>query len=479
MSYSAFVNALEAHAATATEEAAVASLANLPDPSHGAGFEVSIGEARILGLAGAGSGTDDTVILNSVYWTASALQSDPGDVEAVIEHELSEGTMGRIGSLGIADAPYWAPMDLFRYTASGQRDFTGGEDGQPTYFSVNGSNVYTGLQYHNSVNTSGQFDGFDLADWDAVAADSNAHDPFGPGGPGVGDPGTLSATDIAIMEALGWNPSTTYAWGTGTNGSFATAANWSPGIVPTSGIDVVLIGTGNYTVTSSVSETVNSLSTAAGTTFNITGGTFTVEMVPAPGTNAGTIEVESGATLVGIFVSSGGYEYAEAGGTANTTTVNSGGYEIVYGTSAGTIVNSGGEEYVEAGGTANTTTVNSGGYEIIYGTSAGTTVNSGGYEYAEAGGTANTTTVNSGGYEIVYGTSAGTIVNSGGDEYVEAGGTANTTTVNSGGYEIVYGTSAGTIVNSGGFEYAEAGGTANTTTVNSGGYEIVYGSYAE
>ena len=229
VSYSSFVNALEAHAATATEEAAVASLASLPDPSHGAGFEISIGEARILGLAGPGSGTDDTVILNSVYWTASALQSDPGDAEAVIEHELSEGIIGRIGSLGIADAPYWAPMDLFRYTASGQRDFTGGQDGQPTYFSVNGSNVYTGLQYHNSVNSSGQFDGYDLADWDQVGADANAHDPFGPGGPGAGDPGTLSATDIAIMEALGWNPSTTYVWGTGTNGSFATAANWNPG----------------------------------------------------------------------------------------------------------------------------------------------------------------------------------------------------------------------------------------------------------
>ena len=539
VSYSSYINALEAHAATATEEAAVAALANLPDPSHGSGFEISIGEARILGLAGPGSSTDDTVILNSVYWTASALQNHPGDAEAVIEHELTEGIFGRIGSLGIADPPYWSPMDLFRFTASGQRDFTGGQDGKLTYFSVNGSNVYTGLQYHNPVNGSGQFDGFDFADWDQVGADANAHDPFGPGGPGVGDPGTLSATDIAILEALGWNPSTTYVWGTGTNGSFATAANWSPGILPTSGIDVVLIGTGNYTVTSSVSETVNSLSTAAGTTFNITGGTFTVDNGTGTGTNAGTIEVESGATLVvhgtmsgtikilggteldygtsaGTIVNSGGAEYVEAGGTANTTTVNSGGYEYVeaggtantttvnsgyeldYGTSAGTTVNSGGYEYVQAGGTANTTTVNSGGYEFDYGTSAGTTVSSGGVEYAQAGGTANTTTVNSGGYEIVqaggtantttvnsggyefdYGTSAGTTVNSGGYEYVLAGGTANTTTVNNSGYEVDYGTSAGTTVNSGGYEYVEAGGTANTTTVNSGGYEVDYGTSAE
>ena len=132
-------------AQTPTALAAASALQSLSDPSHGAEFEISIGEARILGLAGPGSGTDDTVILNTDYWTASALQIDPGDVEAVIEHELSKGIMGRIGSLGVADAPFWAPMDLFRFTASGQRDFTGGEDGQLTYFSVNGSIVYTGL----------------------------------------------------------------------------------------------------------------------------------------------------------------------------------------------------------------------------------------------------------------------------------------------------------------------------------------------
>jgi hypothetical protein len=208
VSYSAFVNALQAHAQTPTALAAASALRGLADPSHGAGLEISIGEARILGLAGPAGGTDDTIILNSDYWTASALQNNPGDVEAVLEHELTEGIMGRIGSLGVADAPYWAPMDLFRFTASGQRDFSGGQDGQPTYFSINGSTVYTGLQYHNSINTSGQFDGFDFADWDAVGADANAHDPFGPGGPGAGDPGTLSATDIMIMQALGWAPAT-------------------------------------------------------------------------------------------------------------------------------------------------------------------------------------------------------------------------------------------------------------------------------
>jgi hypothetical protein len=167
VTYSQFVAALASHATTAPAIAAAASLANLPDPSNGASFEVPTGEAQILGLAGTGSGTDDSIILNSVYWTDSAFQDSPCDAMAVLEHELSEGVMGRIGSLGVVDPSLWAPMDLFRFTASGQRDFTGGSDGRPTYFSVDGSNVYTGLQFHNSLAT-GSFDGFDLADWDRL-----------------------------------------------------------------------------------------------------------------------------------------------------------------------------------------------------------------------------------------------------------------------------------------------------------------------
>ena len=204
VSYAALRAALTTHATSPDDLAAVAALATLSDPSGGQGFEVPLGEARILGLAGPGSGVDDAVVLNTVYWTAQALQNNPNDAIAVIEHEVSEGAMGRIGSLGL-DGP-WAPMDLFRYTAAGQRDFTGGRDGLATYFSPNGDNVATGLRFHNSINSSGQFDGFDLSDWDQVGADANAHDPFGPGGPGAGDPGKLSLTDLRMMDVLGWTP---------------------------------------------------------------------------------------------------------------------------------------------------------------------------------------------------------------------------------------------------------------------------------
>jgi hypothetical protein len=204
VSYAQLVGAMQSHATTPDQLAAVAALNRLADPSGGAGFDVPVGEARILGLAGAGSGVDDSIVLNSYYWTTSDLQSDPNDAIASIEHEISEGAMGRIGSLGVAGSA-WAPMDLFRYTAAGQHDFTGGRDGQPTYFSVDGTNVNTGLQFHNSVSASG-FDGYDLADWDGVGSDANLNDPFGPGGPGIGGTGALSATDLSIMDVLGWTP---------------------------------------------------------------------------------------------------------------------------------------------------------------------------------------------------------------------------------------------------------------------------------
>ncbi|MCP1845518.1 hypothetical protein ACVIHI_009016 [Bradyrhizobium sp. USDA 4524] len=202
VSYASFVSALQQHAQTATGRSAAAALAKLADPTSGAGLNVSIGEARILGLASAGSSTDDTIYLNDAYWTASALQSSPNDAKAVILHELTEGIMGRVGGLG-KSGNSWAPMDFFRYTASGQHDYTGGSDGNNTYFSVDGLNILTQLQFHASY-SNGTNDGFDLADWDGVLADSNDYDPFGPGGPGVGGPGLLSSEDIQIMQALGW-----------------------------------------------------------------------------------------------------------------------------------------------------------------------------------------------------------------------------------------------------------------------------------
>ena len=204
VSYSALVNALASHATNAADLAEVASLRALSDPS-GNGFEVSVGMARVLGLAPAGSGTDDSVVVNSYYWSDANFTNNAGDAQSLILHEITEGAFGRIGNLGVGNGLF-APMDLFRYNSSGQRDFTGGSDGLASYFSVNGQNIVTGTnsyQFHNSL-ASGSFDGQDFADWNQVGANINATDPFGPGGPGVGDTGSLSTIDQQIMNALGW-----------------------------------------------------------------------------------------------------------------------------------------------------------------------------------------------------------------------------------------------------------------------------------
>ena len=191
VAYSTLVKALSSQATTSDDLAAVNSLPSA-DPSSGAGFSVPIGMARILGLAGSGSGVDDTIELNKdLQWQYGA------DAVGVLEHEISEGALGRIGGLGVQNS-WWGPLDLFRYSGVNQRDYSGGRDGLTSFFSVDGSTMLT--PFHNAVATSGVFDDQDVADW----ASSIIGDAFGPGGPG--SPGTVSATDLRVMDILGWTP---------------------------------------------------------------------------------------------------------------------------------------------------------------------------------------------------------------------------------------------------------------------------------
>jgi Ca2+-binding RTX toxin-like protein len=189
--YAAFVNALRAHAATSLEQAAVNGLP-ASDPSGGAGFEVPTGEANILGLAPQTNAQNITVTLNGdLGWSFGQ------DAVGAIEHELTEGAFGRIASLGISDRQ-WGPLDLFRFTAAGVRDYTGGADRIATYFGVDSADV-SAFPFHSGVNGRGVYDGADLGDWE----DYVSGDAFGDGGPGSA--GTLSATDLQVLQVLGWN----------------------------------------------------------------------------------------------------------------------------------------------------------------------------------------------------------------------------------------------------------------------------------
>ena len=195
VSYADYKAALTKHATTADDLAAVASLPSI-DPTTGAGLAVSGGLAQILGLAPASNDVDDTVTLNSrLSWTYGA------DAMGVIEHELTEGLLGRIGGLGLTSAKNWGPLDLFRYSSPGLRDYSGGADGRPAYFSVDGAALL--VKFHNAFN-NGRFDGQDFGDWDSTKGDA-----FGPGGPG--SPGQLTTTDLRVLDILGWTPATSSA----------------------------------------------------------------------------------------------------------------------------------------------------------------------------------------------------------------------------------------------------------------------------
>jgi hypothetical protein len=170
------------------------AVAHLPttDPSGGAGFGVSLAYARLLGLSASTGNPDDTVTLNTSFnWTFGQ------DVINAVEHEISEGGMGRVGGLGDQNHD-WAPMDLFRYTSSGVADFTDGRDGKTTFFSFNGGTTHSTLSYNNEFNSSGtKVNGDDTADFTQL-------DVFGVGH--TAETNTLSLTDLQVMAALGWNP---------------------------------------------------------------------------------------------------------------------------------------------------------------------------------------------------------------------------------------------------------------------------------
>jgi hypothetical protein len=163
------------------------------DPTGGHTWYLPVAYARMLGLSSSAPSTDDTVTLNSSYdWSFGQ------DVTSILEHEISEGVMGRLGGLGDQNG-VWSTMDLFRYSSPGVRDFTDGRDGLTTYFSVNGR-ALSSLSFNNEFMSNGKkFNSGDTADF-------TQSDVYGTNQPG--DTATLSPTDITIMDALGWTQRT-------------------------------------------------------------------------------------------------------------------------------------------------------------------------------------------------------------------------------------------------------------------------------
>ncbi len=183
LTYSQLVGTMREHVTSAADASAVA---NLPkeDPTHGGTFAIPCAEAKAWGLLPA----DGTEIDGYVgFSSTAAFTYDPfnravqgeTDFFGVAMHELTHA-LGRVEG----SAP--DPLDLFRYSASGE--LTRSAD-QPIYFSVDGGRTDLGNFDTNS----------DPADWAA----NGSNDCFNC----VLDPGVatrFTQADQTVMEVLGY-----------------------------------------------------------------------------------------------------------------------------------------------------------------------------------------------------------------------------------------------------------------------------------
>jgi VCBS repeat-containing protein len=196
-SYSTVLNALNANAPGASQQAAYATLP-ATSPLSGGTLWLSTAQEKALGLrSGTDSSIDGYVGLSSTdpfsYSPTATPASNQYDLIGVIEHEFSE-VMGRTSFLGdaIGGTASYAVMDLFRYAAAGVRQLgTGG----PAYFSINGGS--TNLDSWNTDPNG------DLGDW-ASSAGADAFLAFSPSG----QIDRVTASDLTLMNVLGWDTQT-------------------------------------------------------------------------------------------------------------------------------------------------------------------------------------------------------------------------------------------------------------------------------
>ena len=226
-----------------------------PDPAGGNDWSLPEAYARMLGISSSAPSTDDTVTLNTYYsWDFGQ------DVINGLTHEMSEGGMGRVGSLGgKSGTGNWSTMDLFRYTASDTPDYTDGRDGVTTYF-YNGGDTLSDqnlpakgaptLSFYNNFNTSDTFSGGDSDDW-------NQNQVFG--STGDGETLALDQTELDVMQALGWKLSLKQDVDS-ISGSWETPTNWSTGSMPIEPQDAYIDG---VTVSLDSNVIVNSIATSS------------------------------------------------------------------------------------------------------------------------------------------------------------------------------------------------------------------------
>jgi hypothetical protein len=192
-SYSSVRNALVAQSAPGSATLPTSAPAGAP-----ANLATTQAEAKALGLLANNGSLDGNVGFSSApnifsYAPNVTPPSNEYYFVGVVEHEFSE-IMGRDSFLDLSNA--YSPMDLYRYSAPGVRQFT---TAASSYFSVNGGQ--SNLDSWNNFQTGNSGD---LGDWAPSAGNDAVDDNSNPGVINA-----FTATDITLMNALGWTSQST------------------------------------------------------------------------------------------------------------------------------------------------------------------------------------------------------------------------------------------------------------------------------
>ncbi|MGE0417016.1 MAG: NF038122 family metalloprotease, partial [Acetobacteraceae bacterium] len=194
-SFSDIINALTIDATSADDSTAVVSLPS-SDPVTGThSWTMTPAEAMALRLISDNGATqDDSVSFSNAasfdYDRSDGITTGAFDFFGVVAHEFTE-IMGReLNAIGnnVASGGGYHPLDLFKYTSAGTREFVGSNAG---YFSLDGGATAL-LDFNTSPNG-------DFGDW-AASAGGDSFLAFSSSGVF----NLVSLADLRVMDAIGW-----------------------------------------------------------------------------------------------------------------------------------------------------------------------------------------------------------------------------------------------------------------------------------
>ncbi len=175
--------------------------ANLPatDPSNGAGILVSLAQEKAWGLVAANGTEVDGLVgySSSADWNFSTNNTTVAGEYNFLGDALHELTHALGRDSGLNPGSPFTLMDLFQYAAPGVIQT---QVGGSSYFSINGGATNLG----QFANTS------DLGDWSTTVPNDSFDAFFSPGAAY-----TISATDITLLNVLGFSINSSMLGGSG------------------------------------------------------------------------------------------------------------------------------------------------------------------------------------------------------------------------------------------------------------------------